>query len=215
MEKLGPMNTLPKIALIATLSISAFQAKADESTNFYYASMDVDLTAGSTTVKAAELTGFGISSSLSLSETTSVIFDYSKLTGNVVTFASTLTGMNVILSYDIHNDLSYANGSGSRLRAGIGYGSQKLTTKIGSTEYSDTQKGALIGANYDVAISDNVSISASVSGQLKNFDPTFGVGAGYKLGDGKITASYSTNSETIGSVKVTVSGFNIGYAFEY
>ena len=203
------------IALFVASSFFALNAKADEYTNFYYSSLDIDLTAGSTTVKAADLTGFGVTSSLPLSESMAIAFDYSRLTGNVVTFASTLTRMNVIFGYDIYDNLSYQNGSGSRLRAGIGYGSQKLTTKIGSTEYSGTEKGALIGANFDVAVSENVSVSASVAGQLKNFDPTFGVGVGYKVGGGKITAAYSTNSETVSGVKITASGFNIGYAFEY
>ena len=209
------MIRFPTLALVLALSLSALHARADEYTNIYYSSLSVDLTAGSTTVKAADLTGFGVTSSLPLSESTAIVFDYSRLTGNVLTFASTMTGMNVILAYDIFDDLSYQNGSGSRLRAGIGYGSQKLTTKIGSTKYSDTQKGALIGANFDVAVSEDVSISASVTGQLKKFDPTFGVGVGYKVGGGKITASYSTKTDKIGAVKVTTSGFNIGYAFEY
>jgi len=203
------------LALFVASSFFALNAKADENTNVYYSSLDLDLTAGGTTVEAADLTGFGVTSSLSLSESTAIIFDYSRLTGNVATFASTMTGMNVIFSYDIYDALSYQNGSGSRLRAGIGYGSQKLTTKIGGTNYSDTEKGALIVANFDAAVSENVSIGASVAGQLKNFDPTFGVGVGYKVGGGKITAAYSTNSETIGGVKITASGFNIGYAFEY
>jgi hypothetical protein len=91
------------LALFVASSFFALNAKADENTNVYYSSLDLDLTAGGTTVEAADLTGFGVTSSLSLSESTAIIFDYSRLTGNVATFASTLTGMNVKSVWGHHN----------------------------------------------------------------------------------------------------------------
>jgi len=72
------MIRFPTLALVLALSFSALHARADEYTNIYYSSLSVDLTAGSTTVKAADLTGFGVTSSLPLSESTAIVFDYSR-----------------------------------------------------------------------------------------------------------------------------------------
>ena len=204
-----------KIVLILALSLTALQANADDTTSVYYSSMDIDVSAGLSTVKAADLDGFGITSSFSLSDRVSIIGDYTRLTGTVLSFPSTMTGIQAIVAYDLFNDLSLIEGTGSRLRAGIGYISQKVTIKVSSTEYRESSKGATLGANFEAALSEDISIDASVSGLLKDFDPTIGIGASYRVGSGKIRASYSAKEETIGLVKIKVSGFNIGYTFEY
>ena len=209
------MNKFRNIAFATFAVLAATNVKADESLTIFYATTDIDLSAGGTTIKAADLDGFGLAASLALSEDVSLLLGYTSLKGDVLTFASTLSSMDLSLAYDIHNDLSFKEGSGTRLRAGIGYGSTKLETKIGAITFSDSVKGAILGANFEAAISEKISVKASVAGMLKDFKPTYGIGGAYKVGGGKVTLGYSAQEEKVAGVTIKGSGFNIGYTFDY
>jgi len=68
---------------------------------------------------------------------------------------------------------------------------------------------------YDLALAKDLSMGLSLSGVIEDFVPTYGVGIGYAVGNGKVSATYAFNEETIGTTKIEVTGFTIGYSYGF
>lgn len=123
----------------------------------------------------------------------------------------TLSVFSSIVGYDLINDLDLNTGSGNRLRAGIGY-SRVETSGLG---INDTEGSVIAGLDYDIALSKDITMDLSLSGIVDDFVPTYGIGIGYNVGNGKVSAGYAFNEQTIGSTKVEVTGFTIGYTIGF
>ena len=203
------------ISIAALLLSCSTGVNASDGTTVYYETLSLDLSAGGVTVNAASMAGFGISGTSSITEEVFISSAYTRLTGDIAGFASSMSAWQVGLGYTIHDDLNLKAGSGSQFRTAVGYFSTDIVTKISGTEYSEGDNGTSIGANYTLALGEAVSVDATVSGPLEGFEASFGFGGSYKLGAGKIRLAYSSNEETINSVTLKASGYQLGYTFNY
>ena len=151
--------------------------------------------------------GFGINIISEGESKLSTSIAYSSISGSGLT----LSGFSTIVGYDLINDLDLSTGSGNRLRAGIGYSRAELS----GGGLSATDDGIIAGLLYDFALSKDVTMDFSLSGLVDDFIPTYGIGIGYNVGNGKVSAGYAFNEQTIGSTKVEVTGFTIGYTIGF
>jgi hypothetical protein len=203
------------LSMAALLMSCSTGVNASDSTTVYYETLSLDLSAGGVSANAASMTGFGISGTSSITEEVFISSAYTRLTGDIVGFASTMSGWQLGLGYTIHDDLNLKAGTGSQFRTGVGYYSTDIVTEISGTGYSESDNGTMIGVNYTLALGEAVSVDATVSGPLEDFEAQFGFGGSYKVGAGKIRLAYSSNEETINSVTLKASGYQLGYTFNY
>lgn len=207
---------MKRFILLAALQIACSTGvNASDRTTVYYETLSIDLSAGGATVNAASMTGFGISSTSSLSEDVFISSSYTRLSGDIVGFPSSQSAWQLGVGYTIHDDLNLKAGTGSQLRTGFGYYSSSLDARISGTDYSESDSGAIIGVNYDIALGEAVSLDATLSGPLENFEVSFGIGGSYKVGAGKIRLAYTSNEDAIEGVTVKSSGYQLGYTFNY
>ena len=125
----------------------------------------------------------------------------------------TLSQFSTQLAYDLLNDLDVTAGTGRRLQADIGYATSEL--KASSTSATVNDDYFIAGLEYELAIAPNLSMGLGVAGILDDFVPTYGVGIGYAVGNGTVSAKYAFNEETIGTTKIEVTGFTIGYSYGF
>ena len=203
------------LSITALLMSCSTGVNASDGTTVYYETLSLDLSAGGVSANAASMTGFGISGTSSITEEVFISSAYTRLTGDIVGFASTMSGWQLKLGYTIHDDLNLKAGTGSQFRTGVGYYSTDIVTKISGTKYSESDNGTMIGVDYTLALGEAVSVDATVSGPLEDFKAQFGFGGSYKVGAGKIRLAYSSDEETINSVTLKASGYQLGYTFNY
>ena len=110
-------------------------------------------------------------------------------------------GLNLI------NDLDRKAGTGSNLRTAVGY----VKSDLGTLSANNT----LVGINYDIALAEKVSMDATFSGVLDDFNPEYGIGVAYSLGNGDLFARYSFTEDNISGVKLEETGINIGYSLNF
>jgi hypothetical protein len=58
-------------------------------------------------------------------------------------------------------------------------------------------------------------MNLNLSGKIDDFVPAYGLGIGYKVGNGKITAGYAFSEDSIGTTKIESTGFTIGYTYSF
>ena len=207
MKKFLPLTTIGIIA--------ATVANADTKTSLSYVSSSADLTSGSATA-ALDMDGFALGTSIDITEQFFFTGSYQKMSG---TLSAALSGTTIVsgnLDYDsmtfgvglnLINDLDRQAGTGSNLRTAIGY----IKSDLGTLSSNNT----LVGINYDIALAEKVSMDATFSGVLDDFNPAYGIGVAYSLGNGDLFARYSFTEDNIAGVKYEETGINIGYSLNF
>ena len=147
--------------------------------------------------------GYGISIISEGESKLSTSIGYSSIGGADLTFSQ----FSTIVGYDLINDLDLSTGSGNRLRAGIGY--ERI--EASGLGIHDSEGSVVAGLEYDFALSKDITMDFSLSGVVDDFIPTYGIGIGYNVGNGEISAGYGFSEDTIGATKIEESGFTIGY----
>ena len=204
------MQKLLSLAVIGMVLSSS--ANAESKTSFSYISTSTDLTY-STAKIALDMDGFAIGTSIDITEQFFLTGSYQKMTG---TLSAALSGTTIVsgnLDYDsmtfgvglnLINDLDRKAGTGSNLRTAVGY----VKSDFGTLSANNT----LVGINYDIALAEKVSMDATFSGVLDDFNPAYGIGVAYSLGNGDLFARYSFTEDNIAGVKYEETGINIGYS---
>lgn len=205
-----------KILLLTITGILAGAvANADTKTSLSYVSSNTDLTSGSVTA-ALDMDGFAIGTSIDITEQFFLTGSYQKMTG---TLSAALSGTTIVsgnLDYDsmtfgvglnLINDLDRKAGTGSNLRTAVGY----VKSDLGTLSTNNT----LVGINYDIALAEKVSMDTTFSGVLDDFNPAYGIGVAYSLGNGDLFARYSFTEDNISGVKLEETGINIGYSLNF
>jgi len=194
---------LVPLAIIA--SSVACIANAESNINVSYGSNNVNVSNGG----KISVDGYSIGIVFDNVTKVSSSFGYSSTSGAGLTLTTFTTG----LFYELMNDKDLDLGTGSSLEAGIGYTRSEL--KASSSSATITDGYVIAGLNYDLALAKDLSMGLTLAGVVEDFVPTYGVNIGYDIGDGKISAGYSFNEETIGTTKVEVTGFTIGYSHNF
>ena len=194
---------LVPLAIIAS-SVGCI-ANAESNINISYGSNNVNVSNGG----KISVDGYSIGIVFDNVTKVSSSFGYSSTSGAGLTLTTFTTG----LFYELMNDKDLDLGTGSSLEAGIGYTRSEL--KASSSSATITDGYVIAGLNYDLALAKDLSMGLSLAGVVEDFVPTYGVNIGYDIGDGKISAGYSFNEETIGTTKVEVTGFTIGYSHNF
>ena len=207
---------MKKILLFTTIGILAGTvANADSKTSLSYVSSSADLTSGSATA-ALDMDGFALGASIDITEQIFLTGSYQKMSG---TLSAALSGTTIVsgnLDYDsitfgvglnLINDLDRQAGTGSNLRTAIAYSKSDLGTL--------SANNTLVGINYDIALAEKVSMDATFSGVLDDFNPAYGIGVAYSLGNGDLFARYSFTEDTISGIKYEETGISIGYSLNF
>ena len=203
------------LSLTAIGILAGTVANADTKTSLSYVSSSTDLTSGSVTA-ALDMDGFAIGTSIDITEQFFLTGSYQKMTGTLSAALSGTTILSGNLDYDsmtfgvglnLINDLDRKAGTGSNLRTAVGY----VKSDLGTLSASNT----LVGINYDIALAEKVSMDATFSGVLDDFNPEYGIGVAYSLGNGDLFARYSFTEDNISGVKLEETGINIGYSLNF
>ena len=203
------------IPFVASLVICSTAVSASDTATIYYETLSIDLSVGAASVKAADMTGMGIGGTIPIDENLFLVGSYSKVKGDILTLSSSLSVTTFGLGYHLFNDLDLEAGTGSKLSTLLSYNSSKIKVKVGSTEYSGTDTGTLVGLGYTTALGENFSADLSFNGLVDDFKPAYTLGASYKVGSGAIRAAYSATEEVVEGVTIKASGWNLGYSFVY
>ena len=207
------MQKLLSLAVIGMVVSSS--ANAESKTSFSYISTSTDLTY-STAKIALDMDGFAIGTSIDITEQFFLTGSYQKMTGTLSAALSGTTILSGNLDYDsmtfgvglnLINDLDRKAGTGSNLRTAVGY----VKSDLGTLSANNT----LVGINYDIALAEKVSMDATFSGVLDDFNPAYGIGVAYSLGNGDLFARYSFTEDNIAGVKYEETGINIGYSLNF
>ena len=207
---------MKKILLFTTIGILAGTvANADSKTSLSYVSTSADLTFGSATL-ALDMDGFEIETIIDYYEQFFLIGSYQKLSGTLSAALSGTTIASGNLDYDalkygvglnLINDLDRQAGTGSNLRTAILY-SKSVLGKVSADN-------TLVVINYDIALAEKVSMDATFSGVLDDFNPAYGVGVKYSLGGGDLFARYAFTEDSFSGIKYEESGISIGYSYNF
>ena len=203
------------LSLTAIGILAGTVANADTKTSLSYVSSSTDLTSGSVTA-ALDMDGFAIGTSIDITEQFFLTGSYQKMTGTLSAALSGTTILSGNLDYDsmtfgvglnLINDLDRKAGTGSNLRTAVGY----VKSDLGTLSANNT----LVGINYDIALAEKVSMDATFSGVLDDFNPAYGIGVAYSLGNGDLFERYSFTEDNISGVKLEETGINIGYSLNF
>ena len=160
--------------------------------------------------------GFAIGTTVDISEQFFLTGSYSKLSG---TASASLSGTTIATGnldqdtltlgagINLTNDLDRQAGTGSNLKAALGYSK----TDLGTLSANNT----LIGLNYDFAVAKKVSINTTFSGVIDDFNPAYGVGIAYSLGGGDLHAGYAFSEDNVAGIKIEDSALSIGYSLNF
>ena len=195
-------NKLLPITIIASSMAFAVSAETKLSTSY----LSNNVKTGSQKISAD---GYDISIQFEYESGLSTSVGYSSISGSGLTLSTITT----IIAYDLINDLDQNAGSGNRLQAGIGYSTADL--KASSTSTKLTDDAVIAGLRYELALAKDLSMNLNLSGKIDDFVPAYGLGIGYKVGNGKITAGYAFSEDSIGTTKIESTGFTIGYTHSF
>ena len=99
------------------------------------------------------------------------------------------------------------NTRGSNLKTVLAYSKSDLGTL--------SENSTLLGLGYDFALAKNVSVNATFSGVVDDFNPAYGLGISYSLGGGQLFAGYAFSDDNIAGIKLEQSAFNVGYSLDF
>lgn len=196
-----------KILVPVTIIASSVACMANAETKINVSYLSNNIKVGSLGKISAD--GYGVGIVFENDTKLSTSFGYSSISEAGLTLSAFTTG----LFYELMNDIDLDLGTGSSLEAGIGYSRSEL--KASSSSATITDGYVIAGLGYDLALAKDLSMGLNLSGVVEDFVPTYGVNIGYDIGNGKISAGYSFNEETIGTTKVEVTGFTIGYSHSF
>ena len=200
------LNKLLPITIIASSMAFAVSAETKLSTSYLSNNIKISNNTGSVKVSAD---GYGISIQYEGESGLSTSVGYSSISGSGLTFSTITTS----IAYDLINDLDQDLGLGNRFQAGIGYSTTDIKNSNSSTKGDDD--GVIAGLRYELALAKDLSMNLNLSGKIDDFVPAYGLGIGYKVGNGKIAAGYAFQEETIGITKFESTGFTIGYTHSF
>ena len=207
------MNKILKLVAISLLASSA--ANAETKTSLSYISSSSDITY-STAKVAIDMDGYSIGTTVDINEQLFLTGLYQKLSGTLTASISgtTLATGNLDqdtltfgLGINLINELDREAGTGSNLKTVLAY----IKSDLGTLSENST----LLGLGYDFALAKNVSVNATFSGVVDDFNPAYGLGISYSLGGGQLFAGYAFSDDNIAGIKLEQSAFNVGYSLDF
>lgn len=160
--------------------------------------------------------GYLVGTSFDLSNEMSLGFGYFKGRGALSFFDYQGEGQFISINYNVHNNLDVHNGHGMKASIGLRHVNTSVDILVGgaSVQFSDSKD--LIEAQTEVAITEDISVFASVVGDISSFNPSYGIGLNVGIKDsGYLNFGYSTTSESIEGLSVKSTAFLMGYKLKF
>ena len=169
---------------------------------FTYSGVSVDVT----------VDGYSIGGTFPVTDVIGIQAAYTAGNGSLLGFGYDLTQTYFGLEYNLNNDLRLSEGTGSKLSASLGVASGKISTTISGATYSESDSFTMVGLSTEIATSKNMSVLGSLSADINDFNPTYGLGVNIGVGGNSyVQLSYSGSTDKIGAIDVDTSLISIGY----
>ncbi len=160
--------------------------------------------------------GYLVGTSFDLSNEISLGIGYFKGRGALSFFDYQGEGQFISINYNVLNNLDLHNGHGMKTSIGFRHVNTSIDILVGGASVQFSDSTDLIEAQTEVAITKDISVSASVVGDISNFNPSYGIGLNIGIIDsGYLNVGYSTASDSIQGLSIESTAFLIGYKLKF